>query len=252
VYEDDGVTENFHVNSANSVTNLAFTDSALRMVIDHPIGTYSGSPSERRYVVRIHGLTSPVGMRVNQGATLPAFTSETAAILNGSGEVWDPARKILSVVTPSIKVVTGGGTAATIAPSGSAFPAPSGGTVYGAEDAQLSGVALGSSHAGYTGDGYVDFINATNDFVEWTINVAAAGTHKLKFRYANGGAANRPLAISVNGAVVNGSLAFAPTNNWTTWANASLDATLPAGSAVKIRATAIGSSGGNLDCLTVQ
>ncbi|WP_329050020.1 DUF5110 domain-containing protein [Amycolatopsis sp. NBC_01488] len=251
VYEDDGVTEDFRVNSASSVTNLAFTDSALRVVIDHPVGTYSGAPSERRYVVRVHGLSAPVGMRVGNGATLPAFTSETAAVLNGSGEAWDSAKKILSVVTPSIKVVTGGGTAATIIPSGAAFPTPSGVTVYEAETAVLSGVVVDSQHAGYTGAGYVDFVDNTNDFVEWTVSVAAAGAHTLKFRYANGGTTNRPLAISVNGTVVNGGLAFNPTGSWTTWANASLNVTLPAG-AVKIRAAATGSSGGNLDCLTVQ
>jgi hypothetical protein len=108
-----------------------------------------------------------------------------------------------------------------------------------------------SQHAGYTGAGYVDFVDNTNDFVEWTVSVAAAGTHTLNFRYANGGTANRPLAISVNGTVVNGGLAFNPTGGWTTWANASLNVTLPAG-AVKVRATATGSSGSNLDCLTVQ
>ena len=252
VYEDDGVTENFHVNSANSVTNLTFTNSALRVVIDHPVGTYNGAPSQRRYVVRIHGLAAPVGMRVDNGATLPAFTSEAAAILNGRGEVWDPARKILSVVTPSIEVTTGGGVAATIEPSGTSFPTPSGVAVYGAETATLSGVALGSQHAGYTGDGYVDFINDSNDFVEWTVNIATAGTHTLTFRYANGGTTNRPLAISVNDTVVNGGLAFNPTGGWTTWADASVAATLPAGGAVRIRATATGSSGGNLDCQTVR
>jgi len=254
VYEDDGVTENFRVNSANSVTNLRFTNAALRVAIDHPVGTYGGAPSARRYVVRLHGLAAPVGMRVGNGPTLPAFTSETAAILNGGGEVWDPAKKILSVVTPSIDVVTGGGVAAMIGPSGSAFPAPSSLAAYGAESAVLSGVALGSQHAGYTGEGYVDYLNDANDFVEWTVSVAVAvaGTRTLKFRYANGGTANRPLAISVGGAVLDGSLAFSPTGSWTTWESASLDALLPAGGFVKIRATAIGSSGSNLDCLTVQ
>jgi alpha-D-xyloside xylohydrolase len=119
-------------------------------------------------------------------------------------------------------------------------------------NAALTGVALGSQHAGYTGEGYVDYLNDANDFVEWTVSVAVAGTHTLKFRYANGGTTNRPLAISVDGTVVDASTAFPPTGSWTTWDNAILDAALPAGGAVRIRATAIGSSGSNLDCLTVQ
>jgi Carbohydrate binding module (family 35) len=148
--------------------------------------------------------------------------------------------------------VTGGGTAAIIEPSGAAFPTPSGGTVYGAEDAALSGVALGSQHAGYTGSGYVDYLNASGDFIEWTVNVPTVGAYALTFRYANGGTTNRPLSISVNGTVVNDRMAFNPTGSWATWGNASLSATLPAGGSIKIRATAIGSSGSNLDCLIIQ
>ncbi|MCS7477783.1 TIM-barrel domain-containing protein [Umezawaea endophytica] len=250
VYEDDGVTEEFRGGSASSTTALTYTDSARRVVIGHPVGTYRGAPTERRYVVRVHGLAAPVGMRVGTGAPLPAFTSESAAVLNGGGQVWDATRKILSVVTPRIPVVTGGGTAATVEPSGTAFPTPSDRTVHEAEDAALNGVVIGSRHAGYTGNGYVDYTNATGDHVEWTVTVRAAGTRALGFRYANGGTTDRPLTISVDGTVV-GTLSFAPTGAWTTWATARLDAALPAGSAVRIRATATGSSGANLDSLTI-
>ncbi|HEX6345002.1 TIM-barrel domain-containing protein [Umezawaea sp.] len=251
VHEDDGVTEEFRVGSAASTTALTYTDSARRVVVDHPVGTYRGAPTERRYVVRFHGLAAPVGMRVRGGAALPAFTGEAAAVLNGSGQVWDPARKVLSVVTPTIAVVTGGGAAAVVEPSGTAFPTPSGRTVHGAEDAALGGAVIGSRHAGYTGNGYVDFTGATDDFVEWTIAVPSAGTRALGFRYANGGTTDRPLRVSVGGTVV-GTLPFAPTGAWTTWATARLTAALPAGSAITVRATATGASGGNLDCLVVD
>ena len=252
VYEDDGVTENFRVNGASSTTNLSYTDAASKIVVSHPAGTYSGAPTARRYIVRIHGLSAPAGMRVNGGATLPAFSSEALAIANGSGEVWDASKKILSVVTSSIGVVTGGGTAATVEPSGAAFPTTSGGTLYEAETAVLSGATLHSENAGFTGTGYADYTNASADYVEWTVNVATAGTRTLNFRYANGSATNRPLSISVNGTVVNASMAFNGTGGWTTWGNASVNATLPAGASVKIRATAIGSSGPNMDSLTVN
>ncbi|MFI6094814.1 TIM-barrel domain-containing protein [Lentzea sp. NPDC051213] len=252
VYEDDGVTEDFRSKSASSTTRLAFTDSATRVTVRHPAGTYTGAPAARRYVVRFHGLAAPIGMRLNGGTTLPAFSSESAAILAGAGEVWDPARKILSVVTPMINVATGGGVAATIEPSGAAFPGVSGAMVYEAEDSALSGPAIGSEHAGYTGNGFADFINASGDYVEWTITVATAGRYTLTFRYANGGTADRPLAISVNGAVVNGGLPFLPTGSWKDWRNTSLTATLPAGSAVRIRAAATGANGPNLDSLTVR
>jgi alpha-D-xyloside xylohydrolase len=223
----------------------------MKVVIGHPAGTYNGAPAARRYIVRIHGLSTPIGMRVNNGTTLPAFTSEAAAILNGSGQVWDAGKKVLSVVTATINVAAGG-TAAVVDPSGAAFPTPSAVTVYEVEDALLSGVARASQHAGYTGSGYVDYTNAANDYVEWTVSVATGGEHTLDFRYANGGTTDRPLAISVNGTVVKAQQSFPPTGSWAIWGNSYLTATLPSGSSVKIRATATGSNGSNLDSLTIR
>jgi hypothetical protein len=57
---------------------------------------------------------------------------------------------------------------------------------------------------GYSGDGYVDFgLNAGSAGDSLTflgVNVPEAGTYTLHFRYANGGTAPRPLALTVNGA----------------------------------------------------
>ena len=128
--EDDGVTESYQASGALSTTALTWIDSATRTTIAHPQGTYTGAPASRRYVVRIHGLTGPVGMRVNGGATLAAYNSEATAVTSGGGTYWDSAKKVLSVVTSPLTVVTGGGTAVTVEPSGAAFPTPTGGTVY--------------------------------------------------------------------------------------------------------------------------
>lgn len=120
-----------------------------------------------------------------------------------------------------------------------------------AEDAALSGAVKSTLHAGYTGSGFVDYINASGDNVRWTATVAAAGKYTLKFRYGNGGAASRPLAIKVNGTTVAAGLAFPPSGSWTTWTTVGLEATLKAG-ANTIQATAIGSSGPNLDHLQIS
>ncbi|MBM2618663.1 DUF5110 domain-containing protein [Actinoplanes sp. LDG1-06] len=250
LYEDDGVTEDHRSGSASSTTDLRFTNAALRVTITHPRGTYRGAPTARRYVVRFHGLSAPVGMRVTGVTALPAFTSESAAILNGSGQVWNAAKRILSVVTPVTSVVTGGGVAATVEPSGDAFPPASPIAVYEAEAAARGGAVLSSQHAGYTGNGYVDYANNGGDYVEWTVPVAASGAYSLGFRYANGGTADRPLQIAVNGTAV-ATVAFPPTGDWKTWRTATARLSLPAGAAVRIRATATGASGGNLDSLSV-
>jgi alpha-glucosidase (family GH31 glycosyl hydrolase) len=248
--EDDGVTESYHVSNAKSSTVLTYTDSATRTTIAHPQGTYNGAPTARRYVVRIHGLSAPVGMRVNGGGTLPSYNSEATAITSGSGTYWDSARKVLSVVTPSITTIVGGGVAATVEPSGSAFPTPTGGTVYQAERGAISKAAIDTRHPGYTGTGFVDF-SASGGYVQWTVAVASAGTKTLTIRYANGGTANRPLNITVNGTTVKSGQAFNPTGAWDTWATTSFTASLPAGSQVTVRATTTASDGPNIDSLTI-
>jgi hypothetical protein len=118
-----------------------------------------------------------------------------------------------------------------------------------AEGAVLSGAVAANNKAGFTGTGFVDYTHARNDYIEWTVNASAAGQYELQFRYglASG---NRPLRISINGTVVVNSKSFPATGSWTTWRTVSTIQTLNAG-ANTVRATAIGSSGANVDCLNV-
>jgi hypothetical protein len=124
-------------------------------------------------------------------------------------------------------------------------------TVYQAENAVLVGPVVSTIHAGYTGTGFVDYLNPSSDYIEWTVNVASAGSYVLDFRYGNGGTTNRPLQLRVNQAIVNGSLAFPSTGTWTNWSISSAQVTLNAGTNL-IRLTATGSSGGNIDSLAVR
>jgi len=108
-----------------------------------------------------------------------------------------------------------------------------------------------SNHAGYTGTGFADYVNASGDFVEWTVNVPSAGNYTLEFRYANGGGSARPLELKGNGVAAATRVSFAPTGDWATWRTVSATAALAAG-ANRIRLTAVGSSGPNIDSLTVR
>ncbi len=113
---------------------------------------------------------------------------------------------------------------------------------YQAESATISQGVVESNHAGFTGTGFVNMDNVTGSYVEFTVT-SAGGPHALVFRYANGTTANRPL--SVNGTTVN----FPGTGAWTTWAEATVTATLNSGSTT-IRATSTTANGGpNLDRL---
>lgn len=136
-------------------------------------------------------------------------------------------------------------------PSAGASPPPvPGTTLYQAESAILSGAARSSANAGFSGTGYADFVNASNDSVRWSARSSTAATRTLTFRYANGGSSDRPLELRVNGVVVRSRLSFAATGSWSTWRTVSLTVSLVAGSN-NIQLTAIGASGANIDWLSV-
>jgi endo-1,4-beta-D-glucanase Y len=123
---------------------------------------------------------------------------------------------------------------------------------YQAEDATLSQATVATNHLNYTGTGFVDYINATGSYVQFTVNAATAGSYSLTFRVANGGTTNRAMDIAVNGTTVSAGVAFNPTTDWDTWHDVKVTATLKAGSNT-VRATAITADGGpNLDKLTVN
>jgi len=121
-----------------------------------------------------------------------------------------------------------------------------------AEDATVLGAGKAHDVAGFTGTGYVDYAASSGEYVEFTFdNGASPSQHTLTFRYANGGSGDRPLELKINGAVVQSRLSFPPTGAWNTWKTVSITVQLAAG-VNKIRLTSVGSSGGNLDSLTIS
>jgi PKD repeat protein len=122
--------------------------------------------------------------------------------------------------------------------------------IHEAEDAFLSGPVIASNFAGYSGNGFAEYINATGDYVEWTVNATNADQYALRFRYALA-SGDRPLQISVNGQVIATNLSFPATGSFATWGmTADVVMTLAEG-ANTIRATAAGSSGANVDYLEI-
>lgn len=121
-----------------------------------------------------------------------------------------------------------------------------------AESAATRGGAVETrtNHRGFTGNGYLNFVNPAGDFAEFNVNAATAGRYALTFRYANGGDAARAMGLSVNGTARPGGVTFAATGAWSAWREVTVAVQLTAG-ANRIRLTATGDSGPNLDSLTV-
>jgi len=121
---------------------------------------------------------------------------------------------------------------------------------YEAESAILSGPEVATNHSGYLGNGFADYLNLTEDFTEFDIQVDAHDQYELSFRYALGATANRSLSLSIDGEDTT-TLDFSSTGNWQTWNNLVEQVQLTAGTHT-VRLTAIGTSGPNLDALTVE
>ncbi|GAA4497327.1 hypothetical protein GCM10023191_040640 [Actinoallomurus oryzae] len=131
-----------------------------------------------------------------------------------------------------------------------AVPTPKPDTTYEAEDAKLSGPVVGTDHSGYTGRGFADYQHDSGDYVEWNVDVPSDGTYTLLFRYANGGFAGRPLAVTVDGGTAS-TQPFDTTGDWASWSVQPVVVTLSAGHHT-VRAATTGANGPNIDNLGVS
>ncbi|NDP28850.1 MAG: carbohydrate-binding protein [Flavobacterium sp.] len=120
---------------------------------------------------------------------------------------------------------------------------------YQAEYAEFVGPVEVSNQPGFFGTGFLDYTNASNDFVKWTINVNAAGTYELSVRYALA-SGNRPLKMSINDEVRIPSITFPTTGSWSNWSFYKTNQSLNAGNNT-IALTAIGGSGPNVDQIAI-
>jgi hypothetical protein len=120
-----------------------------------------------------------------------------------------------------------------------------------AEDALLSGAVVANNHLFYNGTGFADFKNPSNDYIEWTVQINVPGTYNLGFRFANASSKSRSLQITDNG-IIAGTATFIPISpSWSGWAFFSGPNVFLSAGIHKIRLTATGTSGPNIDELNL-
>ncbi|MES2574815.1 MAG: carbohydrate-binding protein [Bacteroidota bacterium] len=110
-----------------------------------------------------------------------------------------------------------------------------------------------NSYAGADGGYYINLSNSAAKGIDYSINVPAAGTYTIKFRYANGSSSSATVAkVVVNGATAIASLGFPKTTNWTTWTTTA-DATVTLASGInKISLeTTVSSEFANIDWIEI-
>merc|ERR1719223_1567297 len=127
---------------------------------------------------------------------------------------------------------------------------------YEAEDALMSSGCIVHAntqslvHQGFSGTSFVDFVTSADAYIEWTIHSCTGGTASVSFRYALS-SGNRPLQLVVNGIDMN-VIDMLASGSWATWiSSVSVPVNLQPGTNI-VRLVAIGSSGANIDAMTVS
>ncbi|HEV2784348.1 MAG TPA: chondroitinase-B domain-containing protein [Actinophytocola sp.] len=215
-------------------------------------GTGGNAPSSGYRVVNPLLVTDPGGLnRLSSGS--PAINAAAGDVPRAGRDFDLQTRSDLKDVGAD-EFVPGNAprrplTTADVGPNAGAEPPQA--NRFEAESATIFHGVVEANHAGFTGTGFVNSDNEIGSYVEWTVTAAAAGPATLTFRFANGTTANRPMDITVNGALAADELSFPGTGAWTTWQTRSVTASLTAG-ANTVRATGTTANGGpNLDHLAI-
>ncbi len=126
---------------------------------------------------------------------------------------------------------------------------------YEAEEASLLGAAVATDHPGYSGTGFVDFLDEGGpEYIDWVIDIPSSGTYALEFVMAQGDTTGpRPVRISVDGNTLL-EKDLCPRNGWNTWNTVVPAATTRLYGVGRHRVTmeTLGSSGPNVDLLVVK
>jgi glucose/arabinose dehydrogenase len=199
----------------------------------------NGTTADRPMDIAVNGSMAAAGTSFMSTGTWDTWQSKTLTLPLNAGS---------NTIRATATTATGGPNVDFLEVDTATAPA----TDLQAENATISQGVVESNHLGFTGTGFVNYDNVTGSFVEFAnVSSAAAGPASLTFRFANGTTTDRPMSVTVNGAVLVATQSFPGTGNWDTWQEITLNATLRAGNNT-VRATATTANGGpNLDRLRV-
>jgi hypothetical protein len=264
--EFDGTT--FHIVDVATNINVGSTKQVyitagapVDLCPDDPNKTEPGNCGcgvpEGTCTITITGLTvNPTIAKLHLNVTKQIIASITPANATNKMITWASADETVATVsTTGLVTAVSGGTATITATTqdggktaNSIITVIPNNLVYQAEDAEFSGPVIATNQPDYNGTGFLDYANLSNDFIKWTVYAPTTGTYNLSFRYA--ASVIRPLKLTINGVDVMTSVPFPSTGSFAVWGNYTTSQPLTAGNNT-ITLTAIGSSGGNFDELTI-
>lgn len=95
-----------------------------------------------------------------------------------------------------------------------------------------------TSNSGYKGTSYLNINNAIGSGITFSVNASVAGNATISFRYSNGGTADRPAQVILNGVTQANNLSFPTTGSFTSWKSVDLTLNLQKGNnTIKISST---------------
>ncbi len=100
---------------------------------------------------------------------------------------------------------------------------------YAAVDGTFTQAYVETTNAGFTEEAYLNLYNELGTNATWNVSAASSGVYALTVRYANGGTADRTVAVTVSGQVVYWTLQGKTTGAWTTWNEETIYIPLSAG-----------------------
>jgi hypothetical protein len=253
-------TYNNNFIGATATIFYALDNNLDTLVTIDPPATGGSSATGTGVLRTIGNLVTSTGARIKVS---PTADMDIVTLSNGTNLlVGVSGRNFFTIDLTQATPATALGTSKNIITQGIAAAADTGGrfvdvaaapVIYQAENAARGGGnILESTNAGFIGTGYVNYTdNAAGGFTEFQVN--QNGTQTLIFRYANGGAVNRPCNLTVNGTSV-GTVNFPPTGSFTTYKTAVISVSLgTAGGFRAVRLTSTTAAGGpNLDQLSLQ
>lgn len=265
--EFDGT--NFHI--VDAVVDLVANDiTEVRINAGVPVDNCPNDPNkmdpglcgcgvpEGTCIIVPTGITlTPTSAKINI-ATARQFTTVIAPkYATEKNVIWESSNTAIATVSTSglVTAIAEGTATITAKTFDSSFQATSAVTVindvenYQAEYAEFVGPVEVTNQPGFFGTGFLDYTNAANDFVKWTVNVNAAGSYNLSIRYALS-TGNRPLKMTINDEERIPSITFPVTGSWANWAFYKTSQVLNAGNNT-ITLTAIGGSGPNIDQIAI-
>lgn len=205
---------------------------------------------------------SPATASIQTGGKIQLTASVTPSNADNKTVTWSSADPAIAAVSATglVTGVSQGTTTITAATADGSFTVSANITVtlacpavgYEAElGTNSAGTTIDTNHAGFTGTGFVNTNNAIGAFCEITVNVPAAGSYNLSFRYGNGTTVDRPQSVEVNGISQISTLGFPGTGAWTTWGTADFSLNLTAGNNTVRFISLTANGAANLDCLDV-